>query len=189
MEITTEHVWTELRGDLAAYFQRRVRDTHAAEDLVGETFVRVHDGLGDLERAERLEAWVWSIARNVLTDHRRRRGSADLDSDGEDVEQLVAEERPEPNLTRTAGEWARMMIVSLPEPYREALELSELQALSQQQIADHLGLSLSGAKSRIQRGRLKLRDLVLACCHVEFDDHGNVVDYVRRRECTCCADC
>ena len=187
MEITTERVWTELRGDLAAYFRRRVSDEHAAEDLVGETFARVHDGLAELEREERLEAWVWSVARNALTDHRRR--GARPDDGAAPLEDVAASEPPGPNLTAAAGGWACMMIALLPDPYREALVLSELEGLTQQEVAERLGLSLSGAKSRIQRGRARLRDLVLACCHLEFDDEGNVVDYVRRGGCSGCADC
>lgn len=187
MEISTERVWTELRGDLLAFFRRRVSDEHAALDLVGETFLRVHDGLEDLEREDRLEAWVWSVARNVLTDHRRRAGRPG-DAAGS-VEDLAAAAEPGTNLTELAGGWARMMIAQLPAPYRVALELSELEGLPQRAVADRLELSLSGAKSRIQRGRALLRDLVLACCHLEFDDHGNVVDYVRREQCGGCAEC
>lgn len=187
MELTTEHVWTLLREDLAAHFRRRVADEHLAEDLVQETFVRVHDRLGSLEQADRMHAWVWRVAGNVLIDHYRHHLSQrpDLTEEhaGARLDELAAEPEPASNLTATAGGWARAMIVLLPEPYREALALSELKGLTQQQIAGRLGLSLSGTKSRIQRGRVKLRELLLECCHLDFDDHGDVVDYVER---DCC---
>ena len=77
------------------------------------------------------------------------------------------------------------MAASLPEPYREALLLTEFGGLSQQQLADQLGISLSGAKSRIQRARKKIRDDLLTCCHFEFDRYGRVVDYWEH--CCCCA--
>lgn len=193
MELTTEHVWTLLRDDLAAHFRRRVADEHLAEDLVQETFVRVHDRLGSLEQADRMAAWVWRIAGNVLTDHYRRRGSPGLEQAAEHteapIEELAIEPEPTSNLSATAGGWARAMIVLLPEPYREALALSELEGLTQQQVADRLGLSLSGTKSRIQRGRVKLRELLLDCCHLDFDDHGDVVDYVERNCCSGDSDC
>ena len=193
MELTTEHVWDLLRKDLAAHFQRRAADEHLAEDLVQETFVRVHDRLGDLEQADRMPAWVWRIAGNVLTDHYRHRGSQGpelaAEHAGEPLDELAAEPEPASNLTATAGGWARAMIVLLPEPYREALALSELEGLTQQQIADRLGLSLSGTKSRIQRGRVKLGELLLECCHLDFDDHGDVVDYAERDRCGGCQDC
>ena len=72
------------------------------------------------------------------------------------------------------------MLPSIPEKYRAAVELAEVEGLTQQQVGQRLGLSLSGAKSRVQRGRKILRNMLLGCCHLEFDRRGNVVDYERR---------
>ena len=57
----------------------------------------------------------------------------------------------------------------------------EFEEISQKALAERLGLSLSGAKSRVQRGRVKLRELLLGCCHVDFDRRGNIIDYRRKR--------
>jgi RNA polymerase sigma-70 factor (ECF subfamily) len=76
------------------------------------------------------------------------------------------------------------MIAGLPEHYRQALLLTEYQGLTQEQLAERLGISLSGAKSRVQRAREKLRDMLLRCCHFEFDRRGRIVDYYQR--CCCC---
>ena len=76
------------------------------------------------------------------------------------------------------------LIDELPEPYRQALILTEYQGLTQKQLAERMGLSLSGAKSRVQRARDKLRDMLLRCCHFEFDRRGHIVDYYER--CCCC---
>ena len=76
------------------------------------------------------------------------------------------------------------MIDEFPEPYRQALLLTDVQGLSQKQLAEQQGLSLSGAKSRVQRARDKLRDLLLQCCHFEFDRRGGIVDYYEH--CCCC---
>jgi RNA polymerase sigma-70 factor (ECF subfamily) len=69
------------------------------------------------------------------------------------------------------------MIEQLPLKYREALTLTELQGYTQVQLSMQLGISLSGAKSRVQRGRLKLKELLLACCHVSTDLLGHIQDY------------
>ena len=76
------------------------------------------------------------------------------------------------------------MIAALPDPYREALILSEYQGLSQKDVADRLGISLSGAKSRVQRARRQLREMFLACCHFEMDRRGRILDYYAR-----CPEC
>jgi len=64
------------------------------------------------------------------------------------------------------------MIEQLPEKYRVAIRLSEVEG-AQQDVADRLGLSLSGAKSRIQRGRLLLKGVLVQCCTFHRDRRGN----------------
>jgi RNA polymerase sigma-70 factor (ECF subfamily) len=77
------------------------------------------------------------------------------------------------------------MVNELPSPYREALLMTEYQGLTQQDLAQQMGISLSGAKSRVQRVRQKIKDSLLACCHFEFDRYGRVVDYWEA--CCCCS--
>ena len=59
-------------------------------------------------------------------------------------------------------------------------------------LAERLGLSLSGAKSRVQRAREKLKQQLLECCHFELDRRGHIIDYQPRCQCcetaACCAD-
>lgn len=76
------------------------------------------------------------------------------------------------------------MLQSLPEPYREALRLTEYDGLTQAEAAERLGISLSGAKSRVQRAREKLRQMLLECCHLEFDRRGKIIECQPR--CACC---
>lgn len=182
MSLTTEQIWERLGRELLRFFQRRTRDAATADDLLQETFVRVHARLTDLRAEEGVLGWVWRVARNVLADHGRARGAPSADGDSETTE----EERG--NLNAEVGRWLLEGLPDLPGDYREALELAEVQGLKQQAIADRLGLSLSGAKSRVQRGRGLLRETLLACCHLEFDRRGNVVDYRRRGTCRGCCD-
>jgi RNA polymerase sigma-70 factor, ECF subfamily len=68
------------------------------------------------------------------------------------------------------------MIYSLPEPYRDALVLTEFDGLTQKELAERLGISLSGAKSRVQRGKEQLKRMLHDCCTFEFDRRGRVID-------------
>jgi RNA polymerase sigma-70 factor (ECF subfamily) len=79
----------------------------------------------------------------------------------------------------------RRMITELPEPYREAVQLTELEGLTQQELATRLGISLSGAKSRVQRGRAMLKDMLLECCRFEFDRRGGIVGCEPRKKAAC----
>lgn len=75
---------------------------------------------------------------------------------------------------RDSGEKCR------PAYYREAIMLVELEELTQQAAAGRLGLSLSGMKSRVQRGRKQLRQMLDACCLIQLDRRGGVAEYERR---------
>lgn len=184
---TTDAIWMHLSSDLRRFIRRRVPDDHVADDLLQETFVRVHRNIGTLLDADRMAAWVYQIARNVVYDHHRKATDltvalADADP-ADDCDDHLAELR-----CRGVG-WLDEMIRSLPNGYREGVQLSEIEGLPQQAVADHLGLSLSGAKSRIQRGRVMLKDVLDQCCRFEFDGRGNMIDYDPKPDRKVCRDC
>jgi RNA polymerase sigma-70 factor (ECF subfamily) len=184
---TTDAIWTHLSSDLRWFIRRRVSDDHVADDLFQETFVRVHRNIGTLQEADRLAAWVYQIARNVIHDHHRKATNSTValaDADPADErDDHLSELR-----CRGAG-WLDEMIRSLPEGYRDAVQLAEIEGLSQQEVGDRLGLSLSGAKSRLQRGRKMLKDILEQCCHFEFDGRGNMMDYDPKPDRKVCRDC
>ena len=179
----TEEVWNEFGTTLRKFIRRRVKDDHVADDLLQEVFVRVHDKLGSLADEERLSAWLFRIARNVVTDHYRRNEPVELTEESVETESSDAAE----NINEQVGHWLVSLIAELPEEYRDAVTLAELQGVRQTEIAKIIGMSSSGTKSRVQRGRKMLKDLLLQCCHFELDRRGNVIDYARRPDCiTCC---
>ena len=184
---TTDAIWTHLSSDLRQFIRRRVSDDHVADDLLQETFVRVHRNIETLHDADRLAAWVYQIARNVIHDHHRKATNSTValaDADpADDCDDQLSQLH-----CRGAG-WLDEMIRSLPDGYREAVQLAEIEGLPQQEVADRLGLSLSGAKSRIQRGRVMLKDALEACCHFEFDGRGNMMDYDPKPDRKVCRDC
>jgi len=181
--ISTQQVWESLSGRVGAFIRSRVGDEHATQDLVQETFLRIHDRLDTLTDDQRLAPWVFQIARHLVADHfRRRRPTAPLDRDPEGPS-------AEPdNLNDVVLSWIPALIDALPERYREVVRLYEIEGLGQAAIAERLGLSLTAVKSRVRRGREKLKEALHACCVFDLDRHGNVLDYGRRAS-SCCARC
>src|SRR5215203_6636925 len=82
------------------------------------------------------------------------------------------------------------LVRGLPDTYRRAIELTELEGMTQAAAAERLGLSLPGAKSRVQRGRARLRTMLLRCCEIETDRRGGVVAFELRdgESCVACGD-
>jgi RNA polymerase sigma-70 factor (ECF subfamily) len=168
---TTDAIWSHLSEDLRRFIRRRVPDEHVAEDLLQETFLRIHRNIGTLQDAERLAAWVYQIARNVVHDHHRRASTRTVAlADAEDVS--TADHEPQSGCPDLA--WLEEMIQALPDGYRQAVQMAEIERQSQRDVADRLGASLSAAKSRIQRGRAMLKDLLLQCCTFDVDVRGRV---------------
>ena len=184
---TTSSVWTQLSADLRQFIRRRVPDEHVADDLLQETFLRIHRNLGTLNEADRLAAWVYQIAHNVIHDHYRKSPNATVALD--DADACDEPDCPVSQLRCRAGEWLDELIRQLPEGYREAVQLAEIEGLTQQAVADRLGLSLSGAKSRIQRGRAMFKEVLDQCCTFEFDRRGNLMDVDPKPDRTVCRSC
>ena len=185
MSLSTEAVWTAFREPLRNYVARRVPEPADADDVLQEVFVRVHTHLGSLEDESRLVPWLYRIARSAVVDRYRRRDRArPLPEDLElPAEEGGGSEAEEPDVARAIARSLRGLIAGLPELYREALVLSEFEGLTQREVAARLGLSLTGAKSRIQRGRKLLKKALLECCHFDFDQRGRILEAVPRAEC------
>jgi RNA polymerase sigma-70 factor, ECF subfamily len=184
--LDTQRVWSQLSSDLRRFIRRRVPDDHTTDDLLQETFVRIHRGLPALGDDNRLTAWVYRIANNVLADHHRKRKPA---SSIDEASIPAPPAGPPSIILAGAATWLEEIIDTLPEASREAIRLSELEGLTQKVVADRLGLTLSGAKSRIQRGRGLLQEALLACCRFDTDRHGNLVDCTPLANRTVCLNC
>jgi RNA polymerase sigma-70 factor (ECF subfamily) len=183
--LSIEQLWSDFSARLGAFIRSRVEDEAAAQDLLQEVFLRIHTRMATLRDSERIESWVYQIARHAIIDHyRARRSLGPIPETVHDPEELFQE----PDSADEIAASLRDMVAALPEPYREALVLTEFQGLSQQELANRLGISLSGAKSRVQRARQKIKDELLTCCHFEFDRYGRIVDYWEHC-CCCCPDC
>ena len=175
-----ETIWEQYCCRLLAFIRGRISDESQAEDILQDVFIRVHHHLCCLPPQEKVESWIYQIARNLIIDfYRKRRDVLELSSDIP-VEMELPEFDAEASLAGSLKE----MLDELPEPYREALILTEYQGLTQVDLATKLGISVSGAKSRVQRARGKLRDMLLACCHIELDRRGRIMDYYEL--CCCC---
>lgn len=193
----TEALWRRFRGRLLAYLRTRVPTEADADDVLQEIFLRIHETTSRPHDGAEPGPWLYGIARRAVADFYRSRSrrlpasSLDALPPGSDAHRAAAAyEAPPENLSPYLGEhdvheevlsWLVPLIDALPEAYRVPLRMADVEERSQQQIADALGLSLSGAKSRVQRGRAQLGELLQECCLVEFSPAGRAVAFHRRQ--------
>jgi RNA polymerase sigma-70 factor (ECF subfamily) len=177
MEMQLEAIYQEFDAQLRRFIFRRVADPDASEDILQDVYLKIHTHISDLRASNRLDSWIYQIARNAIVDYYRR-----IRPEEELSEEVPAIQAEEPDVESELAASVREMLDCIPEKYKQALILTELDGLTQNETADRLGLSLSGAKSRIQRAREKLKEAFLDCCHFEFDRRGRVIHY----ESNCC---
>lgn len=170
---STTQVWNDYHSKLRAFIARRVESPDTADDILQDVFLKTYRQLPELKDQGKLQSWLYQIARNAIIDHYRARRAP-----GGPIDEVPAESADATGTAeRELAECLRPMIATLPEPYRDALVLSDLEGLTQREIAEREGISLSGAKSRVQRARTMLRDQLEACCRFEFDQRGRLVSY------------
>jgi RNA polymerase sigma-70 factor (ECF subfamily) len=174
MTATVENIWNEVASRLRSFIRSRVHDHADADDILQNVFVKIHQKLPALRANDRLEAWVWRIARNAIADHfRRLRPDAPLP---EEFASDAPADRPD------LSQCVRRFVDQLEPPYRDALLLTEWKGLTQEEMGKTLGLSSSGAKSRVQRARSQLKKLLLDCCRFELDRRGSVLEMTPRKQ-------
>ena len=181
MMVASEQLWETFSAPLQQFILRRVSDPHSAEDILQDVFLKIHTRIDTLHQQDRVAAWIYQIARNAIADYyRAQRPISDL-SEG-----LVAPDAmPEEDVVRELLPCVAAMVDALPDTYREALRLTEYEGMSQKELSERLGISFSGAKSRVQRARGKIKQQLLDCCHFELDHAGRIFDY--QPHCACCA--
>src|SRR5215475_14595344 len=174
-----DQIWRDYRSELLGFIRRRVGAADLAEDILQDVFVKAHLRLDTLADADRIQSWLYQIARNTIIDYYRTGKSSEPLPD-EMAERLEHNNDEE---WRELGKCVLPMIETLPEGYREALLLSEIDGLPLREVAKRLNLSLPGAKSRVQRGRERLKRAFLDCCHFKFDCQGVPIDWRPRENC------
>jgi len=179
MEYSSEQVYREFSRPLRHFILSRVSSAEDADDVLQEVFLKIQTHLDRVADPSRIHGWVYTIAKNTIIDHYRKKsnqpetGALEDIPDQDDDEDLAAH--------REMALCLKGMVERLPEIYRDAIILTEFNNLTQSELSERLGISRSGAKSRVQRGRKMLKEMLLACCRVETDRRGTIIDYEEKR--------
>jgi RNA polymerase sigma-70 factor (ECF subfamily) len=165
--------WKELDAKLRPFVARRVRSPADVDDVVQDVFLRIQRGASTLRDSDRFGPWVYRIARTAIVDQQRTAARNPLAERVPPEEGAVTED--DASAEEDLAAYVAVFVAMLPSPYREALTLTELEGMSQKDAAAMLGISVSGMKSRVQRGREQLREALEACCNIALDARGHVV--------------
>lgn len=165
---------------LFLFIQRRVRNRSDAEDLTQEVVYKLLRS--NTEGVRNVKSWMYTIAQNTVIDYYRKREAATEDI--ELLEQELADADTKPQAWQEMSACIQPFLAQLPEEYRTVLQLSDLDGLPQKEIAQRLGINYTTLRSKVQRGRKKLKQLITASCTVVQGGRGYILDYRCSTECS-----
>jgi RNA polymerase sigma-70 factor (ECF subfamily) len=174
-------LWQDVASRLRPFIASRVSATEV-DDVLQDVFIRMQRGLPGLRDEERFTSWLFQIARNSVAEHQRSRARHPL-PDAAHADDAPAEtSEDDRDAARTLSACVSVFVARLPSPYREAVTLVELEGLTTREAADMVAISVSGMKSRVQRGRAQLRQMFDECCEIALDARGKVTDFAPRAQ-------
>jgi len=181
--------WQDVAAQLRPFLARRIGAAEV-DDVMQDVWLRVQRGLPGLKDEERFTSWLFQIARNAVADHQRIRARHPLPDAPAEPELTADPAEPSDDDREAARSLAcciSIFVARLSSPYREAVTLVELEGLTVREAAEMVGVTISGMKSRVQRGRAQLRRMFDECCEIALDARGKVIDYTPRpRSCDSC---
>jgi len=177
--LDTNEVWASMEPRVRAYFRRRVgRNDALVDELVQDILVRIHRGLPDLKQADRWQAWVMRMCRNVFIDQlRQRRHLTIIDNDSP-----AAPEVPSESVPLAIQRFLHDILEAIGEPHRSVVQLADFEGVPGPLAAQRLGLSLTAYKARLHRARERIRQELERCCEVVRDSCGAPIDFRRRSD-------
>ena len=145
-------------------------DRELAEDIGQETFLRAYRSAARYRQISKFSTWLYTIAINLCRNELRRRkfkvysleGMAERD-EGDKLRIDIADEKAKPDRDmerKEIGILVRQAVDKLPEKFREPLVLRDIQELAYEEISEILGLPEGTVKSRINRGRLRVKEIL-----------------------------
>ena len=168
--LSTEKIWEEFGDRLRRFIYSKVSDTHIVNDIIQDIFYKIHSNIHNLKNNSKLASWLFQIARNTILDYFREEKKA--------RELLKNMEKEDTYVKKTSTEVLRYCMVfflsRLPKKYEEAIVFTEFKGNSQIELAIKEGISVSAAKSRVQRAKKQLREVVAA--YSSFESHRDDID-------------
>lgn len=166
--------WEQHEQELHAWLHKQLHNNADVEDLMQELFLKAlrHNSrfCGELNSTR---AWLFSVARNTLTDRARTHKHF------VEVPDTLASTTPDIAPIVSLSACLPEVLQHLAETDREIIQACDIDGMPQEQFAQQQGLSLVAAKSRIQRARKRLRKQLEITCQVRFDPQGQVCCFKR----------
>jgi RNA polymerase sigma-70 factor (ECF subfamily) len=172
-------LWQKHYKQLKAFIIKQVKDHMLADDILHDVYIKVNEKIQTVENDDSISSWLYRVTRNVIIDHFRKNKHELISEYHEEIEN----ENVSASINQEQMELSKCLlpiINELPEKYREAVYLSEIEGHTQKKVAEIMGQSLSATKSSILRGKIKVREILTRCCSIELDKGNRVSGFEKK---------
>lgn len=170
-EINT--IWIDLNEELYKFIVGKVKNEQLSKDIHQEVFLKISSKIHQLKHTSKLTSWVYQITRNTIIDHFRKVNDKNVSINEIDIPETDTASFEYANLTNCINQ----KIKNLSDQHKEAIILTSFKEYSQKELAAHINISYSGAKSRVQKAREILKENILNCPNVDADSSGKLLDF------------
>ena len=167
-------IYTQFHQVLLGFIKSKVNNRQDAEDILQNVFIKVAAGVDDLNRREKLQSWIYAITRNSIIDYYRASNKKNRTVKGDISDSFTDEDYVD--TTKGVDRCLINFVNRLPPEYKDIIIDVEMKGIKQKDLVDKYNLAYPSIRSRVQRGREKLKQILLACCHIQWDNRGNILD-------------
>ena len=175
-------IYTQFHTELLRYVKSKVRSTEDAEDILQNVFIKITSSIDNLSDHVKLKGWLFTITRNTIIDYYRVNANKKNETPSEEIHEDIPE-LDDVDSTKGLDQCMGSMISLLPEEYREIIIESEINGVKQKKLAEKYGIAYPSMRSKVQRGRERLKQLFYNCCHISTDVRGNIIDAQGKGNC------
>jgi RNA polymerase sigma-70 factor (ECF subfamily) len=180
MEITG--LYTQFHSSLLSFIRSKIRSKEDAEDILQNVFIKISSNVDKLSDEQKLKSWIYTITRNTIIDYYRVNASQKKIPVDNEIEETILDEEYSDS-TKGLDQCMTSMINLLPDEYKSIIIDAELNGIKQKDLAEKYGMAYPSMRSRVQRGRERLKQLFYNCCHIQTDSLGNIIQAVGRNDC------
>lgn len=174
--MTFNEIWNKNKSHLLNFIKTKISTKHIAEDILQEVSLKLYDNLTKKTVIKNYKNWLFQVARNAIADYYRK--------NKKHTEIILNTSETSINSSACVCDLSEFVIKNyLPEEYSTPLYLSDIEQKKQQEIAEILNLSLTATKSRIQRARKKLKELITNCIDISYNKKGQISDFQLKNNC------
>lgn len=173
--MTTNQVYIKYADDVKYFILSKVKDATVTEDVLQDTFIKIHTKLHTLKDITKLKPWIFTIARNAIIDYFKSANKTFELANSETETSLET-------TSHTEKDCLLGILERLPKKYRNPLFLSDIKGLKQQDVADTLKQSLPTTKSQIQRARKLIAQGFMDCCGFVLNENGKLVGEIQDKD-------